>query len=155
MTYKMSDLKGIDERHVEQLRQAGIVNTDEMMEAWNNQTKRMSLVTSVGLSDSEFGKLVSLARVARMKGIGPQYAFLLVSAGVKGRKSLSTFTPEGLVKHLGEVRTAKNLTGPMPTLAQVAAWFAEVAPQAEVPAPANGARPEATVSEAPAPDTVV
>jgi hypothetical protein len=126
MNYKMSELKGIDGKHVGQLRDAGIENTDEMMEVWNNQAKRATALTAAGLTEEQFGRLVSMARMARMKGIGPKYAHLLVSAGVKGSKSLATFTPQGLVTHLGEVSVAKSLAGPVPSLLEVGAWFAEM-----------------------------
>jgi hypothetical protein len=123
MTYKMSDLKGIDEGQVAQLRQGGIETTEDMMQAWLDQAKRASLVTASSLSEEQLTRLASMARIARMKGIGPKYASLLVTAGVRGRKSLATFTPEALVKHLEDVSAAKNLQGPRPTLVEVGAWF--------------------------------
>lgn len=134
MTYKMIDLKGIDESQAAQLREAGIENTDEMMEHWTNQTKRTSLGARTGFSEDQLGRLAAMARVARMEGVGPKYAHLLVSAGVKGRKSLSTFTPEGLVQHLTDVSAAKSLKGPVPTIVEVRPWFAAPAPKAETPA---------------------
>jgi hypothetical protein len=130
MNYKMSDLKGIDEGHVAQLRQGGVENTDEMMRAWNEPAKRTAL-TSVGLTEDQLTRLASMARVARLKGIGPKYADLLLTAGVRGRKSLATFTPETLVKHLQDVSAAKGLGGPMPSLVEIGAWFAELKPASE------------------------
>jgi len=59
-----------------------------------------------------------------------------VTAGVRGRKSLATFTPESLVKHLGDVSAAKSLMGPVPSLVEVGAWFAQLTPDA-TPDPAN------------------
>ena len=134
MNYKMSDLKGIDESQVAQLRQGGVENTDEMMRVWNEQPKRLALTNSTGLTEEQLMRLASMARVARLKGVGPKYADLLVTAGVRGRKSLATFTPETLVKHLGDVTAAKSLAGPTPSLVEVGAWFANLKPDTE-PAP--------------------
>lgn len=128
MNYKMSDLKGIEPTLVEQLAKGGIENTDEMMRDWNDMTKRQGLVTTTGLDQEQLGRLASMARVARLRGVGPKYAELLVTAGVRGRKSLATFTPESLVKHLGDVTAAKNLSYPVPTLVEVGAWFQELKP---------------------------
>ena len=128
MTYKMIDLKGIDENQVAQLRQGGVENTDEMMHLWNDPVRRLSLTTSTGLTDEQIIRLASMARVARLKGVGPKYANLLVTAGVRGRKSLATYTPETLVQRLGDVSAAKSLAGPLPTLVEVGAWFAELKP---------------------------
>jgi len=129
MTYKMSDLKGIDENQLAQLRQGGVENTDEMMTLWNDPAKRLSLTSSTGLTEEQLTRLASMARVARLKGVGPKYADLLVTAGVRGRKSLGTYTPETLVQRLGDVSAAKSLKGPMPSLVEVGAWFAELKPE--------------------------
>jgi len=136
MNYKMSDLKGIDEKYVTQLRQGGVENTDEMMRVWNDPAKRQALTAGTGLTEEQLTRLTSMARVARLKGVGPKYADLLVTAGVRGRKSLATFTPESLVKHLGDVSAAKSLMGPVPSLVEVGAWFAQLTPDA-TPDPAN------------------
>ena len=128
MNYKMSDLKGIDENQVAQLRQGNVENTDEMMNLWKDPAKRSSITASTGLTDEQLTRLASMARVARIKGVGPKYADLLVTAGVRGRKSLATYTPETLVQHLGDVSAAKSLAGPLPTVVEVGAWFAELTP---------------------------
>lgn len=126
MNYKMSDLKGIDENQVALLRQSGVENTDEMMNLWNDPARRLSLTASTGLTDEQFIRLASMARVARLKGVGPKYANLLVTAGVRGLKSLGTYTPETLVQRLGAVSASRSLAGPVPTLVEVGAWFAEL-----------------------------
>ena len=128
MNYKMSDLKGIDENQVAQLRQGNVENTDEMMNMWKDPAKRLSITASTGLTDEQLTRLASMARVSRIKGVGPKYADLLVTAGVRGRKSLGTYTPETLVQHLSDVTAAKSLAGPLPTLVEVGAWFAELTP---------------------------
>jgi hypothetical protein len=135
MNYKMSDLKGIDENLVALLRQGGVENTDEMMTLWNDPTKRLSITTSTGLTEEQLTRLASMARVARLKGVGPKYANLMVTAGVRGLKSLGTYTPETLVQRLGDVSTSRRLPGPVPTLVEVGAWFAELKP---VVVPGNG-----------------
>ncbi|HET9250715.1 MAG TPA: DUF4332 domain-containing protein [Candidatus Eisenbacteria bacterium] len=128
MNYKMGDLKGIDTNQVAQLTKGGVENTDEMMRVWNDAAKRQELTTATGLDEEQLKRLASLARVARLRGVGPKYAELLVTAGVRGRKSLATFTPESLVKHLQDVTAAKSLSGPVPTSTEVSAWFEQLAP---------------------------
>jgi len=128
MNYKMSDLKGIDQNMAADLRKAGVETTSELMQAWHDPDKRTNVASSSGLNDEQLGRMVSMARMARMKGVGPKYAHLLVTAGVIGRKSLGKHTPEGLVKHLGEVNSSKMLGFPLPTLAEVSAWFTDLKP---------------------------
>ena len=128
LNYKMSDLKGIDANQVAQLLRGNVENTDEMMNLWNDPARRLSITASTGLTDEQLTRLASMARVARVKGVGPKYADLLVTAGVRGHKSLATYTPETLVRRLGDVRVGRSLPGPLPTLAEVGAWFAELKP---------------------------
>jgi hypothetical protein len=128
MNYKLSDLKGIDLGHVERLRVSRIETTSDLMEVWNDPPRMTTVAANAGISDEQLRSLVSMARVARMKGVGPKYVGLLVAAGVIGRRSLSKHTPETLLKRLGEVSVATGLRGPVPTLAEVQLWFAELKP---------------------------
>lgn len=129
MNYKMMDLKGIDQKLVGQLNAAGVLTTSDMMKVWLDPDRRGQVTASSGLSEDQFQRMVSMARVARMPGVGPNYAQLLVTAGVIGRKSLSKHTPETLLKRLGEVKTSERLAGPVPTSAEVVAWFAALKPE--------------------------
>jgi hypothetical protein len=128
MNHKLADLKGIDLNLVAKLNAAGVETTSDMMKVWHDPDRRTQVGTSSGLNEDQFKRMVSMARIARMQGVGPKYADLLVTAGVIGRKSLSKHTPESLVKHLAEVSAARKLTGPLPTLKEVGAWFEELKP---------------------------
>lgn len=128
MNYKMADLKGIDQSLVEKLKAAGMETTSEVMKTWHDPDRRAKVETSSGLTEEQFKRMVSLARMARMEGVGPRYAELLVTAGVIGRKSLSKHTPQALAKHLAEVSAAQQRSGPVPTLSEVGAWFEQLKP---------------------------
>ncbi|HMA53737.1 MAG TPA: DUF4332 domain-containing protein [Acidobacteriota bacterium] len=128
MNYKMMDLKGIDQDLVAKLKGAGVETTSDMMKVWLDRDRRTQVESSSGLSEEQFQRMVSMARVARMPGVGPKYAEILVTAGVIGRKSLAKHTPETLVKHLAQLRESQTITGPMPTPAEVGAWFENVLP---------------------------
>ena len=130
VTYKMMDLKGIDQKLVGQLNAAGVLTTSDMMKVWLDRDRRAEVVANSGLSEEQFQGMVSMARVARMHGVGPKYALLLVTAGVIGRKSLSKHTPQTLLKRLAEVTGLKTIASPMPTSAEVGAWFAALKPEA-------------------------
>lgn len=128
MNYKMMDLKGINQDHVAKLKEAGVETTSDMMRVWLDRDRRTQVASSSGLSEEQFQRMVSMARVARMPGVGPKYVELLVTAGVIGRKSLAKHTPETLVKRLTELRESRVVAGPMPTAAEVGAWFADALP---------------------------
>ena len=125
MNYKMMDLLGIDQDLVAKLNAAGVTTTSDMMRAWLDRDRRSQVEAHSGLSQEQFQRMVSMARMARMRGVGPKYAELLVTAGVIGKKSLAKHTPETLVKHLAEVQRLQNFKGGMPTSSEVEGWFAE------------------------------
>lgn len=124
MSYKMSELNGIDQSLVSRLQAAGVQTTGDMLNAWLDPVLRAKVTASAGLDEEQLERMASMARMARTKGVGPKYADILVSAGVIGSKSLSQHTPEGLVKHLARVSAARKSTGPLPTLREVEGWFA-------------------------------
>lgn len=128
MTYKFSEFTGIDQNHVTKLREGSIENTDDMLRLWADQPNRESLVTKTGIDMKQFSGYASMARLARVKNVGPKYVEVLIAAGIDGPKSLFEFTPESLVKRLGEVVAEKKLTYPVPTLVEVGNWFVDAKP---------------------------
>ncbi len=125
MSLKMSEFHGIDPNHVTTLRAAGIENTDDLMKIWSNKEKRAGLVASTGIAEVNFAKFAAMARLGRVKGMDLKHLDALVAAGIDGPKGLFRHTAETLTKHLGEVAAERKLAGPLPTLAEVTAWFAQ------------------------------
>jgi hypothetical protein len=132
MTYKMSEFQDIDPGHVVKLREAGIESTDDMMRIWADQPKRAALVEGTGIDLDRFTNLASMARLARVKNVGPKFVGVLLAAGIDGPKSLFEHTPEALVKRLGEIAVEKKMSSPVPTLEEVGPWFTDPKPVAAV-----------------------
>ena len=128
MVFKFSEFPGIDQNHVTKLREVAIENTDDMMRIWGEEPKRASLVEKTGISLEQFAKLAAMARLARVKNVGTKYVAVLLAAGIDGPKSLFEYTPESLLKRLGEVIAEKKLTGTAPTREEIATWFTEMKP---------------------------
>ena len=89
MTYKFSEFVGIDQDDVAKLRKAAIENTDDMMRIWGDELKRPSLVETTGIPMNQFAKLVSMARLARVKNVGPKFVEVLLAAASTGRRACS------------------------------------------------------------------
>jgi hypothetical protein len=130
MAYKMNDLPGIAESHAAKLRELSVENTDDLLRLWGDGPKRPALIERTGIAKEDMLNLVAMARLARIKGVSLQNIEMLVAAGVDGRRRLHEYTPESLVKHLGEVTLEKKLTGPVPSLDEVTPWFVETKPAA-------------------------
>ena len=123
MTYKFSEFVGIDQDDVVKLRKVAIENTDDMMRIWADELNRPSLVEKTGITLNQFAKLVSMARLARVKNVGPKYVEVLLAAGIDGPKSLFEYTPASLIKRLNEVKAEKKLKAEVPALPEVENWF--------------------------------
>lgn len=128
MTYKMTEFAGIDENQVAKLREAGIEGSDDMMRLWADRPNRESLAEKTGIAMEKFAQFASMARLARVKNVGPKYVDVLLAAGIDGPKSLFEYAPEALAKRLMDVKAEKNLTGPVPDLAEIQTWFLDVKP---------------------------
>jgi uncharacterized protein DUF4332 len=126
MTYKFSEFVGIDQDQVAKLHKVSIENTDDMMRIWGDELNRPSLVEKTGITMNQFAKLVSMARLARVKNVGPKYVEVLLAAGIDGPKSLFEYTPESLVKRLDEVKAEKQLKVQVPALPEIENWFTDV-----------------------------
>jgi hypothetical protein len=126
MSNMMNEFTEIDPNYVTKLREAGIENTDDMLRVWADQPKRQSIVEQTGITMEQFTTFASMARLARVKNVGTKYVEVLLAAGIDGPKSLFEFEPEALARKLGEVKMEKNLTGPVPPLAEISTWFKDV-----------------------------
>ena len=128
MTYKMNEFTGIDHSDVAKLQEANIETSDDVMRVWADKTTRDSMVEKTGIGMERFGQIASMARLARVKNVGPKYVEVLLAAGIDGPNSLFELTPEALVKRLQEVKIEKGLTSPVPAMAEIETWFAEKRP---------------------------
>lgn len=152
MSLKMSEFHGMDSNHLATLRVAGIENTDDLMKIWSDKEKRAGLVASTGIAEADFLRFASMARLGRVSGMGLQHLDVLVIAGIDGPKRLFKYTPETLVKHLGEVVAEKKFTGPVPTTQEITAWFENPKPETNgspvtSTAPRANLKPESVVAK--------
>ena len=128
MALKMNEFHGIEADHLSKLKTAGIEDTDALMKIWSDKEKRAGLTESTGIAEEHFLRFAALARLGRVKGMALEHLAILVAAGIDGPKRLFSFTPEALVKHLGEVATEKKLSDPMPSPETIKQWFVKPEP---------------------------
>lgn len=128
MSHRMNEFTAIDPNDVTKMHAAGIENTDDMMRLWADQPQREALMEKTGFDKDQFTRFVSMSRLARVKNVGPKYVEVLLAAGIDGPKSLFEFEPEALAKRLGEIRTERNLKGPVPPLTEIETWFKDAKP---------------------------
>lgn len=121
---KLIEIEGIGEAYAGKLEAAGIASIEALLQAGGDKKGRVVLAEKTGISETLVLKWVNRADLARVKGIGTQYADLLEQAGVDSVPELAQRKAENLHAKMAEINTAKNLVRQMPSAAAVAEWVA-------------------------------
>jgi|SRR5690606_34947648 len=121
---KLIDIEGIGEAYAGKLEAAGIASIEALLQSGGDKKGRVALAEKTGISETLVLKWVNRADLARVKGIGTQYADLLEQAGVDSVPELAQRKAENLHAKMAEINTAKNLVRQMPSAAAVAEWVA-------------------------------
>jgi predicted flap endonuclease-1-like 5' DNA nuclease len=125
MALKIEEIEGIGPVYGQKLTAAG-VNTDaDMLERAGSVKGRAELAAQTGISETLILKWANYVDLARIDGVGPQFAELLEAAGVDTVKELAQRNAANLAAKLAEVNAQKNLAGRSPSESQVADWIAQ------------------------------
>jgi len=119
---KLIDIEGIGPVCAGKLETAGIKNQAKLLEAGATPKGRKELADKCGLTAKQILGWVNRADLARIKGVGEEYADLLEHAGVDTVKELAQRRPDNLYKKMADVNAAKKLVRAMPTEKTVAKW---------------------------------
>ncbi|MGH0034527.1 MAG: DUF4332 domain-containing protein [Myxococcota bacterium] len=120
---KIQEIEGIGPSLGEKFAGAGVANTDTLLQKGCDRAGRKALSEATGLSESRILGFVNMADLLRIKGVGGEYAELLVAAGVDTVKELKTRNGANLVDKVTEVNTEKKLTRKVPTQSQIEDWI--------------------------------
>jgi len=118
----LSMIEGIGEKYAAKLESAGIRSMGALLEAGSGKKGRKELAKKSGLSEKQILKWVNRADLARIKGVGTQYADLLECSGVDTVPELAQRKPENLHAKMAEVNALKKLVRQVPSLSQVNNW---------------------------------
>ena len=116
------DIEGVGEKYAEKLKAAGVGSSEALLEKGKTPAGRKQIAEASGVSDKLILEWVNRVDLARIKGVGSEYADLLEASGVDTVVELSKRVPENLLKKMEEVNTAKKLVRKMPVLSQVTDW---------------------------------
>ncbi|NHA15415.1 DUF4332 domain-containing protein [Thioalkalivibrio sp. XN279] len=122
---KLREIEGIGPVCAAKLEEAGVKNQAKLLEAGATPKGRKDLAEKCGLSTKQILGWVNRADLARIKGVGEEYADLLEHAGVDTVKELAQRRADNLYKKMVEINEAKKLVRALPTEAAVAKWVAQ------------------------------
>jgi len=124
---KLSIIEGIGEVYEAKLKEAGVTSIENLLEVCASKKGRMELAQKADISEKLILKWANHADLARIKGIGGEYAELLEAAGVDTVPELALRKPENLYKKLVEINESKKLVRKIPTQKQVQDWIEQAA----------------------------
>lgn len=124
---KLSMIEGIGETYEAKLETAGVKSVEGLLDTCATKKGRSELAEKTGISEKLVLKWANHADLARIKGIGGEYAELLEAAGVDTVPELATRKAENLFKKMQETNEAKSLVRKLPTQAQVDEWITQAA----------------------------
>ena len=119
---KLADIEGVGPVFAAKLEAAGVKDEEALLKMGGTAKGRKELAEKSGLNEAHILKWVNRVDLARVKGIGGQYADLLEVAGVDTVVELAARKPENLVAKMTEVNEAKKLVRRLPTLTEVQDW---------------------------------
>lgn len=118
----LTAIEGIGPVYMEKLHACGINSCETLLEKAANPAGRKALANESGISGKLVLKWANRADLARVKGIGTQYADLLEVAGVDTVPALARRNPENLLKAMLDANEARKTVRRPPTISQVTAW---------------------------------
>jgi predicted flap endonuclease-1-like 5' DNA nuclease len=118
----VKDIEGIGAVFGARLEAEGIVTQEALLKAGATKHGREHIAEKCGISETQILEWVNRADLARIDGVGSEYADLLEASGVDSVPELAQRIPESLLSKLAEVNVSKRLVRSLPTLSQVTRW---------------------------------
>ncbi len=120
---KLVDIEGIGEVYASKLDAAGITTQEKLLEAGATPKGRKELAEQSGISKKLILAWVNRADLARVKGIGEEYADLFEVAGVDTVPELARRNPANLHAKVCEINEERNLVRSLPSEKQITNWI--------------------------------
>ncbi|MEA3412157.1 MAG: DUF4332 domain-containing protein [Pseudomonadota bacterium] len=125
MAIPVSKLKGMNGSIEKSLKEQGIGNSEQFLEAAKGPGERKALAASTGAAERDLLELANRADLSRVKGVAGVFSDLLEKAGVDTVKELAARRPDNLHAKIVEVNNSEKLAGRAPTASEVEDWVSQ------------------------------
>jgi predicted flap endonuclease-1-like 5' DNA nuclease len=122
---KIIDVEGIGEAYAKKLGDAGITTIEMLLEQGSEPKGRKAIGEKTGISDKLILEWLNRADLARISGVGSEYADLLELAGVDTVPELAQRVPANLHEKMVAINAEKEVVRKLPALSQVEKWIEE------------------------------
>lgn len=136
----LTEVRGIDEVPALELYAEGIRATATLTDAGGGSQGSRALAQRTQISERTLRQAAYHADLRRVHGIGPQFANLLLDAGVKSVQALARRNPQNLLESLRAQNAKKKLVRRLPTAAEVSGWIEQARSMPRVASNGGGGR---------------
>jgi hypothetical protein len=123
MAYPIKDIQAIGADAAQILKSEGIRTTVGLLRSGKTPKQRLKIAEKIGIDDEHVLSWVTAADRMRVKGVGWEYAQLLLAVGVKTAKELKYRNPQKLVDQMAEANTKRKLVRVLPSVSMVSRWI--------------------------------
>ena len=123
MPYGVRKIGGVGPAVAAKLAKAGIRTTDGLLAACGDRRERRRLSERTGLPERQIQRFVNRADLMRIRGVGGDFAELLVASGVRTVRELSRRRPLNLALKVSAVNAEKKLSRRAPSASMVERWI--------------------------------
>lgn len=120
---RIDQVAGIDLRDATKLRKAGVRTSKALIEKACTGRGRAELARETGLSQKDLQVWIHHADLLRVRGIGAEYAALLVEAGVDTIRDLRRRNPTALLAKIIGLNGSHKVVNRLPTESMVVGWI--------------------------------
>jgi predicted flap endonuclease-1-like 5' DNA nuclease len=122
---ELIDIEGIGKHQAAKFAALGITSQEQLLAAAATPAGRAELSAKVDATTEQVLNWANRADLARVAGIGDQYADLLEEAGVDTVPELAQRNPEKLHSKLVELNEERIVVDQIPAATEVSRWVAE------------------------------
>ena len=120
---RIDEVAGIEHRAATKLRKAGVRTSKALIESAATRRGRTELSKATGIGPKDLQVWVHHADLLRVRGIGAEYAALLVSAGVGTLRDLRRRNPTALLAKIIGLNGSQKVVDRLPTEAMLESWI--------------------------------
>lgn len=121
---RIDQVAGVGLRQATRLRKAGVRTSKGLIEQASTRRGRTELSKATGVSPRDLQTWVHHADLLRVRGVGAEYAELLVAAGVDTLRDLRRRNPTALLAKIIGLNGSSKVVERLPTETMVEGWIA-------------------------------
>ena len=120
---RIDQVAGIGHKEATKLRKAGVRTSKGLIDAAGDRKGRYELAAATGLDPRDIQQWINHSDLLRLRGVGAEYAELLVAAGVDTLRDLRRRNPTALLAKIIGLNGSARVVRRLPTESMVEVWI--------------------------------